>query len=68
MYPKITDIEFFLPKKTSLKKKFKTERHFNKIFEKTGIEYVSIANKNETALNLAIKSSKKVLKKNKKKN
>lgn len=67
MYPKITDIEFFLPRKTSLKKKFKTERHFNKIFEKTGIEYVSIANKNETALNLAIKSSKKVLKKNKKK-
>ena len=67
MYPKIADINFFLPKKTSLKKKFKSKNHFNKVFEKTGIANVSIADENQTALDLAIKSSKKVLRNNKKK-
>jgi len=62
MYPSISDISYFLPKKISLKKKFKTQRHFKKIYEKTGIKNVSLSSKKQTALDLAIKSSNKILK------
>lgn len=62
MYPKILDISYFLPKKINLKKKY-NNYHFKKILDKTGIKNVYESNSNQTALDLAIKSSKKLINK-----
>ena len=66
MYAEIKDIEFFLPKKILLKKQYNKISKYNKIFDKTGIATVSVSNKNQSALDLAVKSSKLLLKRNKK--
>jgi len=66
MYPKIVDINFFLPKQITLRKNYK-KSHFEKILDKTGIEKVYTSKFNQTALDLAIKSTKKLILKHKKK-
>ena len=67
MYSKIEEINYYLPTKVSVKKIFdKNKWNFKKTFEKTGIKYIRKVNDNTTALDLAIQSSLKIAKKNKK--
>jgi len=67
-YSKIIDIDYYLPKKVSLKKIFeKNNWNFNKTFKKTGIKFIRKSDQNTTALDLALKASSKIAKKNRKK-
>ena len=65
-HSKIEAIETYLPKNFYLVKKFKKENKdwdVNKIISKTGIKKVWYSSKNETALDLAYKAGKKLVKK-----
>ena len=62
MLGNISQISLKLPKKKYSVKKIcqKNKWNYNKIFEKTGINFVYHSNRNETALNIAISAAKKL--------
>ena len=64
MNAKIADIKYFCPKYFDLSKILK-KKHFKKIFDKTGIRKISVSNKDQSALCLAERAAKLVIKKNK---
>jgi 3-oxoacyl-[acyl-carrier-protein] synthase III len=68
MYSRIIDIDYYLPKKFSVKKIFeKNNWNFDNTFQKTGIKFIRRSDQNTTALDLALKASSKIAKKNRKK-
>ena len=68
MHSRIIDIDYYLPKKFSVKKIFeKNNWNFDNTFQKTGIKFIRRSDQNTTALDLALKASSKIAKKNRKK-
>jgi 3-oxoacyl-[acyl-carrier-protein] synthase-3 len=62
MFARVLDVAYFLPNTKDLKKILKTN-HFNKIYEKSGIKNIAISSSNQSALDLAEKAAKLILKK-----
>ena len=62
MFARVLDVAYFLPNTQDLKKILKTN-HFNKIYEKSGIKNIAISSNNQSALDLAEKAAKLILKK-----
>jgi 3-oxoacyl-[acyl-carrier-protein] synthase-3 len=62
MFARVLDVAYFLPNTQDLKKILKTN-HFNKIYEKSGIKNIAISSSNQSALDLAEKAAKLILKK-----
>ncbi len=62
MFARVLDVAYFLPNTQDLKKILKTN-HFNKIYEKSGINNIAISSNNQSALDLAEKAAKLILKK-----
>ena len=62
MSARVLDVAYFLPNTQDLKKILKTN-HFNKIYEKSGIKNIAISSSNQSALDLAEKAAKLILKK-----
>ena len=62
MFARVLDVAYFLPNTQDLKKILETN-HFNKIYEKSGIKNIAISSSNQSALDLAEKAAKLILKK-----
>ena len=62
MFARVLDVAYFLPNTQDLKKILKTN-HFNKIYEKSGIKNIAISSSSQSALDLAEKAAKLILKK-----
>jgi 3-oxoacyl-[acyl-carrier-protein] synthase-3 len=62
MSARVLDVAYFLPNTQDLKKILKTN-HFNEIYEKSGIKNIAISSSNQSALDLAEKAAKLILKK-----
>jgi 3-oxoacyl-[acyl-carrier-protein] synthase-3 len=62
MFARILDVDFYLPEIHELSKILKPE-HFKKIYPKSGIKNIAVSSSSQSALDLAVKATKNIIKK-----